>query len=107
SNTGNRQIQLAIAIEVAYGYFRWIGAHRSGLGRLEGAIAVAEQHREAVVLVVGNRQIELAIAIKIGRDDIPRKAAAGSNIHTSRSLEGSIAVTQQSINVPGPEIDHC
>src|SRR2546422_10982081 len=53
---GNHQIRLAIAIEIAHSHEIRMRAHTAeGLRRLEGSVAVAQQHREGVLIHVGDR----------------------------------------------------
>src|SRR6266568_4285712 len=42
THTGDRQIRLAVAVEVAHRHQSRMDAHREGPSRLEGAIAVAQ-----------------------------------------------------------------
>src|SRR6266700_1097857 len=95
---GDRQVQLAIAIEVA---------HRDGISttacvtdaqwRLEGSIAIPEQYRNRVGslsarTVVSHYQIQFAIAIHVGHRHHVRTAARREG--PLRRPEGSIAIPQ-------------
>jgi hypothetical protein len=68
------------------------------LRRLEGAIAVAQQHRDVVVSSVSRRKVRLPIAIQVDHGH-------GIRIKAHREalcrLEGPIAVAQQQRDVVG------
>ena len=65
--------------------------HGKGLGRLERAVAVAQQHRHRVVAVVGGDDVGVAIAKVRDRHRI-RITPHGKGLGR---LEGAVAVAQQ------------
>ena len=87
---GHYQILVAVTIEVAYSHGARTAAGTVGLGCLEGAIAGAQQHRDATI--VGHRQVLHPIAIELANSDGVRMKPSREG---QRRLEGSIAVTQQ------------
>ena len=75
-----------------HGDGRGVSTRGEGPRRLEGPVAVAEQHRDGVGPSVADRQIELAIAVEITERN-------GLRIETNpverRRREGPVAVAQQ------------
>src|SRR5207249_7023541 len=67
-----RHIRLAIAIEVVHGDEDRTAAGAEVLRRLEGPIAVADQHRNGGGPIVGHRQVRFAVAIEVARGHGPR-----------------------------------
>src|SRR5437867_13379947 len=63
--------------------------------RLEGAIAVAQQHRDIVGIMVGHCQVEPPIAIEVAPGHGPSTVAHAEGPHR---LEGAINVAQQHRN---------
>src|SRR5437870_3448595 len=77
---GDRQIQLAIEIEIAHREVPRIGARGEVECRQEGAIAVAQQHRDGAGINVRDHQIRLAIAIEVADDDARRAVLRSGSI---------------------------
>ena len=68
---------------------------------LEGAIAVAQQHRHGAVVFVGDGQVELAVAGEVARHDRasgPPPTGIGSN-----GAEDGVTV-EVSVNAPLPPL---
>ena len=67
---GRGQIELAIAIEISCDDLRSARSrvHRDARGKR--AVAIAEQHRNQVAIVVGYSQIRLAIAIEVSQRNV-------------------------------------
>jgi len=90
---GDRQIWLAIAIEVTHGDRGRIAScrKRDVDGGLEGPIAGASQHRDVIGPIVGHRQVWHPIAIEVTHGDREGRAACGKG---DGGLEGPIAGAQ-------------
>ena len=94
---GHRQIQHAIEIEVPLDHERGTRACLEAQRRLEGPIAVAQQHRDGgsslrAGAVVGDDEIHFPVRIEIARDHGIRTAPC---VKEPCGLEGPIAVAQQ------------
>jgi hypothetical protein len=88
---GDCKVWRRVAIELAHGYVYRVTVDKEILRRLEGAIAVAQQHGNGVVKMVGNHQIQLAIFIEVAHSQEIRMRHA----HTAeglRYLKGAITV---------------
>ena len=59
----------AVAVEVARHKGGWTVPHRVGHLGLEGAVAVAQQHRHVVVALVGDGQVGPAVAVEVARHE--------------------------------------
>ncbi len=75
-----------------------MGAHSEGSRRLEGPIAVPQEHRDAVGTIVGDCQIQLPITIEVALGYVPREARGDK--YALRQLEGAVAVAKKHPNVP-------
>src|SRR5262245_47163248 len=86
------EVELAVAVEVPRGEEdRSLTFFRQGevLGRLEGAVAVAQQHAE--VIGVRGHEVELAVAVEVADRHRPR---AGGGAGAAGGLKGAVAVAQ-------------
>src|SRR5438309_5735327 len=88
----DRHVELPITVEVAHGHGSRTATHREVEGRLEGPIAITQQHRDIVGLCVRGRYIELPIAIEVAHGHGSRTTANGE---VEGCLEGPIAVAEQ------------
>ena len=68
------------------------GARGEGLLGLEGAVAVAQQHRDACWNHIGHGQVGIAVAVEVADDDGFGGRARGEGL---LGLEGAIAVAQK------------
>ena len=68
---GHHEVQLAIAVEVAYGHGDRTRprTRAEGLCLLEGSIAVAQEHRDIIEHPVGDYQVGHPIAIEVAHGD--------------------------------------
>ena len=103
TRVGHGQVQLVIAVEVAHDHTVRKSAPRRDDQRrlLEGSIAVAPEHRDIVVTIVGHGQVQLAIAIEVAHD-------WGDHAHATREarglLEGPVADPQEHRDVAGKPV---
>ena len=104
----HRQVQPPITIEVAHGHGSTIVVSIEVPCRLEGAINVAQQHRNSAAVTsvetsVGHRQIGPPITIEVADDHGGRAKACREALGW---LEGAIAVAQQHRDVVGSSVGH-
>ena len=98
ADVGDDEVQFAVAVDVGDVHAPRILAGRDAPGRLEGAIAVAQEDVD-VVVVIRHDRVELAIAVEV-RDHhvlgVQRIAArhAGAGVVTAER-ERAVAVAQQ------------
>ena len=72
----NREIEVAIAVEVADGDGLRTPPNGEGPARPEGPIGVSEQHRDRVGAGARDREVEVVIAVEVA-DRHGRKIGAG------------------------------
>ena len=104
SRIGNRQIQLAVAVEIP-GHHRYGAAlQRHGRARHEGPISFAQQNRHRAIGPVGNGQIRNAVSV-----EVPGRNGFGliSSARAGRWRKGSISVTKQNRRTVGIDANHC
>ena len=68
-SVGDGEVGAAVAVEVPRHDGVWRGPHGVGHLGLEGAVAVAQQHRHVVVERVGDGQVGAAVAGEVPRHD--------------------------------------
>ena len=100
---GYDQIEVPVAIEVANGYGPGILANVERLREHEGPIAVAQQYRDGVGLIVGRRQVGLPIAVEIPHG---HHGTVAPRHGIRRRPEAPIAVAQQHRNGVGSTVAH-
>ena len=61
------QVGLAVAVEVAHRHRRGVGADGVGDLRLEGAVAVAQEHADGVGAGIGDGEVGLAVAVEVAQ----------------------------------------
>ena len=93
---GDGEVGAAVAVEVARHDRDGIGPHRVGDLGLEGAVAVAQQHRHVVRAVVGDGEVGAAVAGEVARHD---RDGTGPHRVGDLGLEGAVAVAQQDRHV--------
>ena len=69
SVVGDGQVGAAVAVEVPRHEGDWPGPRRVQHLVLEGAVAVAQQHRHVVGAVVGDGQVGAAVAVEVPRHE--------------------------------------
>src|SRR4051812_7446619 len=89
-NVCDREVETAVAVEITGGDGAGPGPRRIDHLGPEGAIAVAQQHRDAALALDG--QIEPAVAVEVTRRDA---LGVGSRHVRQRTLKGSVTVTEQ------------
>src|SRR5262249_8141149 len=92
------EIDAAVASEVARHDGGWQAAHGVGDLRLEGPVAVAQEHRDVVVRGVGDGEVGPAAASEVACDDGVWLVAHGVG---DLCLEGAVTVAQQDGDVVG------
>ncbi len=94
----NGQVEPSVAVEVPRHDRVW--GQPDGVGHLglEGAVAVAQQHGDAVGADVRDGQVESAVAVEVSRHDGVWARPHGVG-HLALALEGPVAVAQQHRNV--------
>src|SRR5207249_7083001 len=107
---GDREIQRAVAIEIADRQGLSSAAGREAQRRLEGSITIAKEHQNvaaATTRAAGHGQVDLAIAVEVAHRDGGRtEVRTERSIPTPSRLEGPITATRQhpdSSNVEGRE----
>ena len=100
---GDRQVLQSVVVEVAHDHGVRAAARLEGPRRLEGPVAVAEQHRDGGgheggggvvvgVAVVGNHEIHSAVAIEVAHRD---RSGTSAGVEGQRGLKRSVAVAGQ------------
>ena len=92
SFVGHGEVGFPVAVEIAHCHVRRIQSRGVTDGGLEAAIAVAQQHRDVVRVIVRHGDVRLAVAIKIAQRQGHRTR---SHFVVYRRLEGAIALAQQ------------
>ena len=67
--TGDRKVQLAVAVKVTNSHDASPKADRVRGASLKGAVAVAQKNANGIAVAIQNRQIELAVTREIGGED--------------------------------------
>ena len=103
AGVGGDHVELAVAVEVAEAHALGRGARAGRVVdvRLEGAVAVTEQHADRVRRLVADDEVELAVAVDVADGERPGVGAGGV---VDGRLEGAVAVTEQHADGVGRRI---
>src|SRR5207253_6593029 len=94
---------LSLVIEIADGDTGGTGADGEILCRLERSIAIAQQHRDGVGVIVGDDQVRNLIKVEVADGD---GNGTGANAEGSCRLERRIAVAQEHRDGVGRRAGH-
>jgi hypothetical protein len=82
------QVGITVAVHVAQGHRCRFGQHRQGGGGCEGAVALAQKHRQGAVLGVDGDDIVVSVLVQIGGEELGGAHAHGDDVEFVMQLRG-------------------